>query len=728
MDDIINELQQQSFYADQIVPRGHKTLSPRPALFSDHRPRLDARVYEALKSVQGITNLYTHQCEAIEGVLNGGHIIISTSTASADPDACALCVFPTKALSQDQIQSFRNLISACAGLTDIQIGVYDGDTPYEGSVRNTIRQTSRVIVTNPDMLHMAILPHHSRWQRLLRHVRYIVLDELHTYHGSFGANVGFILRRLRRLCAQLGNTQVQFIACSATLAQPIAHMEELCGFDSPPSAAAIAHPRVLSIDQDGSPCGSRDYILWNPRGETQLSDTEQIIAYLMRKEVKSMVFCKSRRVCELLFRKTLDTLKKYPSDASLANKVFAYRGGVLAGGTSANRSMVITTNALELGINVGSLDAVVMVGAPSSFASFRQQAGRAGRRNQGALGLVVLDPDDPRDQRFVHHPEYLLNAPVKDEWELDLTDPGIKVPHLQCAAYEAKLQDETDTPYFGTDMEKLCVQHLLSDVDQSFICHPTYRPYPAALIDIRGPREEQFGVIDVSSSTDRVLEELEASRAQFSLYEGGIFIHQAKFYLMTRVIPDKQAAFVKPSHLAWYSTPHSSTFIEIKKTLKSLDRSGDGLAFGSGQVVVTVRTTGFSCIDFHKGQVINTVEKCSPDIAREAYAIWINLPPRVYQQTHQGPSPWLDSLHALYHLFSRIAPRYLVFSNHSCQYEMMQVDNNSSPPLSGLVPETCKTILHWFDIPSYTGYFGIAERGRFSVSWNHCEQSSAKYC
>ena len=441
----LDYLQYVPWYKDQLAHR--ESIPPRTAEYGELDAPLHPRLVEALAE-QGIDALYTHQAEAINHVRRGENVIVATPAASGkslcyqlpvvealmeDRSACALYVFPTKALSQDQSDS---LTSLTASFRATRHAVYDGDTPRQD--RGAIRRTSRVVITNPDMLHVGILPNHRAWYRLLRNLRYVVIDEAHVFRGVFGSHFANVLRRLRRLCRRFGSDP-QFVMCSATVANPAEHAQRLTGLPF----------RV--VNRDGSSYGGKDFLFWNPpvldyaEGSRLSTNTEtaRIFAELLRRRVRTLAFVKSRQLAELVHLHTRRQLEE--TDPAIVDRVSPYRGGYMPEERRRiERELydgrllgVATTNALELGIDVGDLDATLLNGYPGSIASAWQQAARSGRSGDRSLSVLVA-LDDPLDQYLMRHPEAFFGRPH----ERALTSPEneyILKPHLLCAAYEAPL-------------------------------------------------------------------------------------------------------------------------------------------------------------------------------------------------------------------------------------------------------------------------------------------------
>ncbi|MDP7533613.1 MAG: DEAD/DEAH box helicase, partial [SAR202 cluster bacterium] len=455
--DFLRHLQSLLWYQDQMV---HVEQIPvREARTAQIDPPLDERLYGRLDDL-GVTSLYAHQVEAVNALRQGHNIIVATPAASgksmcynlpvidallADRSARALYLYPTKALAQDQETKLAALIPE---ERRVRHGIFDGDTPSED--RSSIQRLSQVVISNPDMLHIGVLPNHRSWYQFLRGLRYVIVDEAHVYRGVFGSHVANVMRRLRRLCKAFGSAP-QFILCSATIENPAEHAERLVGLP------------FEVIDEDGSPYGGKDFAFWNPpmidmaKGSRRSTNGEatQIFSELLRKHVRTMTFVRSRRTAELIYVYVRDQLT--PTHPIVAKRIAPYRASYLPEDRRRiERDLfegrllgITTTSAMELGVDVGNLDATVITGYPGSIASAWQQAGRSGRRGERSLSVLVAN-DNPLDQYLMRHPESFFGK-SHESARISPTNPYILKPHLLCAAYESPLTME-DTEFFGPDL------------------------------------------------------------------------------------------------------------------------------------------------------------------------------------------------------------------------------------------------------------------------------------
>ncbi|CAO2038238.1 unnamed protein product [Urochloa humidicola] len=532
-------------------------LSGREASLCPLPPHLSQPTRDALGAI-GVTSLYSHQAEAIEHVLTGGkHVVVSTSTSSgkslcynvpvlesiSPPGStlCALYLFPTKALAQDQLKTLLEMTNK-GGLDTDDVAIYDGDTPMRD--RAKIRNSARLLITNPDMLHLSILPCHAQFARILSNLEHVVIDEAHTYKGAFGCHTALILRRLRRICAEVYGSHPKFIFCTATLANPREHVMELANLDD-----------VELVHNDGSPCGSKLFLLWNPsvaraneRRPSPMQEASYLFAEMVQHGLRCIAFCKTKKLCEMVLARTREILDE--TSAELADTICVYRGGYVAedrrrieadlfGGKLRG---VAATNALELGIDVGHIDATLHIGFPGSIASFWQQAGRAGRRSKQSIAVYV-GFEGALDQYFMNFPQKLFGKPV-EHCQVDSQNQKVMGQHLACAAFENPLCPEHDERYFGSGLssvmlnlkEEGCLS--LANNNEPQQCSGVWKyagpdKSPSRTVSIRAIENDRYKVID--SRGYRVLEEIEESKAFFLVYEGAVYMHQGCSYLVEKL-------------------------------------------------------------------------------------------------------------------------------------------------------------------------------------------------
>ncbi|MFG1797362.1 DEAD/DEAH box helicase [Nocardia sp. NPDC049149] len=576
----------------------------------------------------GVDTPWTHQTRTADLAFGGAHVVVSTGTASGkslgyqlpvltalreDPRATAIYLAPTKALGADQLRAVGELTHE-GPLRDIYPATYDGDTPAE--IRQWVRANARWVFTNPDMLHLGILRSHQRWARVLRRLRYVVVDECHAYRGVFGSHVALVLRRLRRIAARYGADPV-FVLCSATTAEPAAAASRLIG------APCVA------VTEDGSPQGPRTVALWEPPLLTTMtgengapvrraatSEAGRIMADLVIEGARTLTFVRSRRGAELTAMEARRLL--YEVDPELAERVAAYRAGYLAedrrdleAALSDGRLLgAATTNALELGVDIAGLDAVVLSGFPGTVASFWQQAGRAGRRAQGSL-VVLVARDDPLDTYLVHHPAALLDKPV----EATITDPRnpyVLGPQLLCAALELPLTD-AEVAEFGAG-------ELLADLAEKGLIrrrtgagdhgrwHVTAETQPHDAVDVRGGIGSPVAIVD--GETGRLLGTADAGRAPATLHQGAVHLHQGETYVVDELDLDGGVAFVHADEPGWTTSARSVTSIAIDEMTD--ERRHGHVTTGLAQVRVTSQVIGY-LRTLANGEVLDLVELDLPE-------------------------------------------------------------------------------------------------------------------
>ena len=566
----------------------------------------------------GIQNLFIHQRECADLAWSGRDVVVATGTSSgkslgyqlpvlsamaADPTACALYITPTKALGSDQLLAVGDLIKghpALSGPKGINPAPYDGDTPTEA--RATIRETTRFAFTNPDMLHAGILSSHVRWARFLRHLKYVVVDECHTYRGVFGANVALVLRRLDRIARAYG-AHPTFIFASATAADPAEHARRLCGRD------------VVAVTDDGAPTGERTYALWEPgfiegaegvngapvrRAATTEAGT--MMADLVAAGARTLTFVRSRRASETVAMRAAEDLVA-AGRADFARRIASYRAGYLAEDRRAlehaldNGDLLgmATTNALELGIDVGGLDAVVMAGFPGTVASFRQQAGRAGRRGQSSL-VVMVARDDPMDTYLVHHPEALLDKPVENS-VFNPSNPFILRGHAYCAAVEKPLTDR--------EVEELEAQDVVVELEAAGLLRKRARGWFAVpqidsdispetahgSVTLRGGTGEQVMIVDATDG--RLLGTIDSVRAAAQVHDGAVYIHQGEYFIIDELDLDNYIALAHPEVPDYSTMARSTTDIAVIGEAHERSNPSPGLWVARVDVEVTDRVTGY---------------------------------------------------------------------------------------------------------------------------------------
>lgn len=677
--EIIAEIRKMDWYTGQIVPDGHSVFDAQPPVYGDLNFRLSQDLVNALYNAKGITQFYSHQAEAINHLYEGHNVIVSTSTSSGksliyqvpmlhelekDPNSRGMYIFPTKALAQDQRRSMKDLLRYMNGLEDIIVETFDGDTPMAD--RNMIRDEGRIIFTNPDMLHITILPHESSWRTFLKNLKFVVVDELHVYNGLFGSHVALIMRRLRRICAAVGNRHVKFISCSATVANPEEHMKAIFGVED-----------VKLVDFDGSPSGRKEFICWNTpfkdsgdptsgRGDS-IAETARLFCQLVLRGVRVIAFCRVRKQCEILLQAVRNEFQNLERP-QVGKLVMGYRGGYSPQDRrQIEKEMfegklmgIVATNALELGVDIGSLDAVITLGFPYSISNLRQQSGRAGRRNKDSLSVLVGE-SYPADQYYMKNPDELFTKP-NCELQVDLSNELILEGHVQCAAFEMPIRPEEDSIYFGPQLAEFAATRLVKDGLGYYHCHERFRPHPSRCVAIRDTEENAFAVIDTTNNRNVVLEEVEDSRVLFTIYEGGIFLHQGHTYLVQELNPERRFARVVRVHVDWSTQQRDFTDIDPIETeaIRYISGTSNSRAF-FGSIRIHSVVYGFFKID-KQGRYLDAVRVDNPPIDIMSKGMWLDVPKRALEILESRRLNIAAAIHAAEHAVLSLMPTFVISS------------------------------------------------------------------
>jgi DEAD/DEAH box helicase domain-containing protein len=698
----LSELRRRRDYAGQLVHV--QTIPARPPRYGELHFKLSQPVSRALAAA-GAERLYTHQAEAINAAFAGHNVVVATSTASGktlcfnapvlealarDPLARALYLYPTKALAQDQLGKWQGLIRGAGdGIINPLAATYDGDTPQ--SARGRIRKTARVLLTNPDMLHTGILPNHPLWAEFFRHLRFVVIDEAHTYRGVFGSQVACVLRRLRRVCGlyRAGDSHWTmdrgagpstlhrlpspvFIATSATIANPAEHFELLTGLTA------------TVITDDGSPHGPRTFALWNPpfldRSHTARRsanhEASELFTTLVGAGVRTIAFTRARVIAELLLRYAREALRRNAATAGLAERIAAYRAGYLPeerrrierelfGGRLLG---VTATTALELGIDVGGLDAALLVGYPGTIASLWQQAGRAGRGDDPALA-VLIGLDNPLDQYYMRHPVDLLGRPHENAL-LDPDNSYILRRHLPCAAHEAPLRVAAEDPTTsaepsGLDDEALFgpgfVDAMVALEDSGALRFTgerwvyTRNGYPAQDVSLRDAEGDRFAILNEANGF-RMLEEISSTTAPFRVHPGAVYLHQGDSYLVTEYSAELRHAIVRPASVDYYTQPREVNDVRIVRSTRHRARSGATAYLG--RVRVRGQVIGYRRLQQFTEAVLGEEALEMPLTEFETVAVWWDLPPELPRELAGRGLDFLGGLHAVEHAAIGILPLF----------------------------------------------------------------------
>ena len=682
-----------------------QAIPSRQAVHAPLQTPLASELEQALES-RGFWPLYSHQAAAVDLVRKGGNVIVATPTASGktlcyhvatlqaileDKHSRAMSLFPTKALAQDQMRQFSALAQSIPQKPTC--ATYDGDTPR--NERTEIRSSAQVVLTNPDMLHMGILPNHRMWSKFLRRLKYVILDEAHIYKGVFGSHIASVIRRLRRLCDHYGG-HPQFILCSATIANPGEHADALVGLP------------CEVVSEDGSPYGGKDFALWDPplidegKSTRRSANTEAtlLFAELLKKQVRTIAFSRTRRLAELVYIYVRDRLAE--SDRALANRVQPYRAGY----TPEDRRRierdlfegrllgVSATNALELGIDIGNLDATILGGYPGSIASAWQQAGRSGRRGERSLSVMIAS-DNPLDQYLVRHPEAFFGKP-QERAVISPTNPYVLEPHLMCAAYELPLS-KTDQRFFGPDMwplvKQLEAEQAIRERAGRWFPMPGVR-YPAEDVNIRSTSSASYAIIEQESGA--VLETVDSARAFFQVHPGAVYLHQGESYVVTDLDIQARVAYAKVLTEPYYTVTKDFTDIRILKVYSKKMAGAVDVCLGqvdvSNTVVSYVRKRQFT------EEVLDEQALDLPTQSFVTVALWFDIPAEAMKKIDKEKLDLAGGLHAAEHAAIGMLPLFAL-----C--DRADIGGVSTP----LHPDTGQPQVFIYD--GHPGGVGIAETG-----------------
>lgn len=644
-----------------------QVMPARPAKYDDYPDGFDPALRAVLES-RGVKRLYSHQRRALDLAQAGKDFVVITPTASGktmcynlpvlseilrDNESRALYLFPTKALSSDQVAELYEIIKAMDA--PIKAFTFDGDTPV--SARKAIRQAGHIVVTNPDMLHAGILPHHTKWVKLFENLKYIVIDEIHAYRGVFGSNLANVIRRLKRICEFYG-AYPQFICCSATIANPRELAERLTG-----------RPMEL-IAESGAPTGEKHVIFYNPPvvnrqlniRDSALKQTFGISRLLLKNGVHSIVFARSRLMVEVLARRLKDQCRNALGEAP---NVRAYRGGYLPSLRhqieqelrAGQVDIVVSTNALELGIDIGRLDVCVLCGYPGTIASTWQQAGRAGRR-QGVSALIMVATSSPLDQYIIAHPEYFFSQPP----EHALINPDnlyILLNHFKCAAYELPFEDGEqfgDVEATPELLEYLCEQNILNHVGNRY--YWTAEEFPQAGISLRSASDQNFMIIDISvPGKRRVIGEMDRFTVPMLLHQYAIYLHEGRQYQVEELDFDDKKAYVRAVDVDYY------TDANLTVTMKVLDvfREKPGvMAKAAGEVLVSSIVTLFKKMKLDTQENLGWGPVTLPELEMQTTACWWTLPDSIADKYTREELQ--GAMVGISHIIEHIAPVFLMCS------------------------------------------------------------------
>ena len=696
----------------QELPARPPLVQPFPAGFPE--------VLVGRLGLLGIDGLYPHQAEGLAALADGRDVMLATGTASGKslvyqvafaqaaltvPKATALFLFPTKALARDQLRSVRSL-----KLPQLKAAVYDGDTPR--AERPLIRRSANLVLTNPDMLHASLLPDHARWADFFLRLSLVVIDEAHVLRGVFGSQVAMVLRRLRRLIAVHGG-EPRWCLATATVGNPA----EL--------AARLTGLHVEVIERDASPRGRKLFALWNPpviddetgARRSALTEASWAMAGLVDLGARTIGFTRSRRAAELLAEFTRRGL----SDPRMRTRVKSYRAGYLAEdrraieGQLANGELlaVASTSALELGMDIGSLDAAVLTGYPGTRASMWQQAGRAGRREAESLAILVAQ-DDPLDQYLAQHHEELFDRPAEDA-VIDPGNPYVMGPHLRCAASELPLTQDDLGRFFGPEAEPL-VEELIADGAlsrrQAGTLHDVGRDSPHREVDIRAGSGHVYRI--VLHGTGELLGTSDEHRAFGTLHPGAVYLHQGEQFLVQELNLTDRVAVVTEADPDFYTQARDVTDIQIVDVVQRRPLGGAEVCFGD--VRVTNQVVGYVRKLVSTNELVGDHPLTLPPVTLDTRATWWTLPGRLFHEAAVGPRQLPGAIHAAEHCAIGLLPLVA-----TC--DRWDVGGVSTP----MHEDTGLTTIFVYD--GYEGGAGVTERGFRNVErWLHATLERLREC
>jgi len=702
LDQLIGRLQSDASFMECVTE--WRTLPASEGRYAPLPENMDVRLQQVLHA-HGIHRLYSHQAKCWEYAQEQKDYVVVTPTASGktlcynlpvvssilkNEDSRALYLFPTKALSADQVSGLYEMIEELG--VDIKAYTYDGDT--QGAARKAIRQAGHIVVTNPDMLHANILPHHTKWVKLFENLEYIVIDEIHTYRGVFGSHLTNVLRRLLRLCAFYGS-HPRFILCSATIANPAELARQLTGRE------------IAAVTENGAPMGERHFVFYNPpvvnrqlgirRGV--VNEVKRIGENLLRNEIPSIIFAKSRLQVEVITRHLKECVR---NAYGYSNRVRGYRGGYLPserreierGLRAGEVDMVVSTNALELGIDIGSLSACVLCGYPGTIASTWQQAGRAGRRKDTALTILVAS-SAPLDQYIIQNPDYFFNASP----EHALVQPNnlyILLSHIKCSAYELPFEesecfgDVTDTAQF---LEYLSENNILRHLDGKF--YWMEEELPSGEISLRSAKTENFVIIDITNPAHhRVVGEMDRFTVPMLLHENAIYMHDARMYQVEQLDLDACKAYIRAVDADYYTDADLNVSLHILDDLEQKPLA-DGATLTLGELRVSTIVKMFKKFKLDTHENVGFGEVRLPQTDLHTVGMWWTVPDTVSAQYSNDALQ--GALLGVANLLSIVAPLYLM-----CAPKDISVVYQVKAPI------TDKPTIFFYD--AYPGGIGLSEK------------------
>jgi len=672
----LERISNHDFFENQIIHV--EGLPERPPVYQDVPGGLHEAVEKTLDKFD-IKELYSHQATAIGKIRQGKNIVIVTSTASGktlcytipvvealleDSQTTMLSIYPTKALAQDQLRGLTSFQSEELGIQFLA-GTYDGDTPQ--NLRRKIRDGANIVLTNPDMLHQGIMPQHARWNRFFTNLRYVVIDEVHAYRGVFGSHLANVMRRLARICQHYGATP-QFICSSATIANPKEHAERICG------------ATMEVVDNDGSPRGPKKFVLWNPPPlktaasgtmenwrvggdrRSPVGETVELMAALVKEGIQTIAFVRTRLAAELIFKNCRDMLR--PVSRRLAESIHAYRGGYLPEERRdierklANKEIlgVSSTNALELGIDIGSLDACILVGYPGTIASLWQQSGRAGRGIEESVVFLIAQ-NAPIDQYLMAHDDYLF-AQNPENAVVDADNPHVVVGHLKCAVNELAFNDdevEVFGPYADVVLELLEEDSCIRHIEKNW--YWTSSEYPSANVNLRNIAGPVYTIQDEAEG-ERVIGTMDEISALSQLHDHAVYLHGADTYFVNKLDFTEKIAFVERRDLDYYTQSVQTSQIQIDE--KELEDEWRGGLLGYGDVTITTSIPMFKKIRFHSRDSLGFEKLELPPQLLETVAFWFAPPEDIVREMQAKKLLVGEALIGIANVLIEVAPVFVM--------------------------------------------------------------------
>ena len=658
---VLDSFQRQ--FADRIFY--HRLLPERPPQFSEYPESVPANLVDALKK-RSIEKPYTHQASAWVNLAIGKNIVVITPTASGktlcynvpvvqtllkEPNARALYLFPTKALSQDQLAELQALLNHAA--PEAKAFTFDGDTPADA--RQAIRAEGHIVITNPDMLHSGILPHHVKWQKLFENLKYVVLDELHSYRGVFGSHVANVLRRLKRICHFYGSNP-QFICCSATIANP----KEL--------AEQILELPVELIAENGAPGGEKHFFLFNPPvvnpalgiRRSYVKESQAVTNYLLNAGLHTILFAPSRLIMEIL----LTYLQQEQEKEVLRDGVIrGYRGGYLpsvrreieAGLRSGEIKGVVCTNALELGIDIGSLDASILAGYPGTISSSWQQSGRSGRRDRPSMSVLIAT-SSPVDQFLVHNPDYFFGA-SPEHARINPDNLHLLVDHIKCSAFELPFQSsekfgKEDLPEILTFLRE---EGFLHETGEAF--HWIHEAYPANAVSLRRITSDNFLVVDTSKGNE-IIAEVDFTSALTTLHEKAIYMCEGIPYYVDQLDFEGRKALVRPVKADYYTDAITYTDVKVLDIFETNESAIHKPC--NGDIQVTEEVVGFKKLKFFTLENVGAGELSLPEHEWHTTSFWFTVPRQVLDEAPFDSEQKIDAVRGMAYGLRSMAIIYLM--------------------------------------------------------------------